>query len=398
MDKFNISAYISISKNGFISNSGQGPAGILVLNTIGYLLNPIIDFNDKKISILVNHKKEVDAEIVRAVANPKIYADIISKFQTDVSKDINLITIGNVCMKLIKLVNSEPNLSIQNKKLLNLSYDNDDKATFLAKVLIHAVGMSNTNDVKTPTNDEVEFLTETNNHCPLCSTKLIKDSRGRKVYDYNITMIYDDSFDEEIKKELETVYPAPSSIDIYENKIALCIKCMSSYKLDPLLETYKSLYDKKRSIIRNLTITSLLTSLDIEKSLATIITDLGNLNKDKESGLVPMIPSELKNKIPDDIILKDDVTKWVLRYYNFIEQQFSNLEASGSTRFKIIANQISSTFETLDNLGYMRQNEIFSTLSQWIITDLGYTNDKLSIVNIIVAFFVQNCEVFREIS
>lgn len=398
MDKFNISSYISIVKHAFIQNNSQGPAGILLLGTVGYLSTPPIDFNDKKISLLVNHKKEVDVEIKRAVADPLISNDIILSFKNDIVKDVNLITIDNVCMKLNNLINSEPNLSESNKSLLNQSYSTDERVVFLAKSLIHAIGMANTVEGKSPTNDEVDYLTEANNHCPLCSNKLIKESKGRKIYDYSVTMIFDDSFDDEIKKELEAVYPAPSPINFYENKIALCVSCMSTYKINPLPKTYKLLYEKKRSIMRNISIAKSLSNLDIEKSLESIITDLGNLNQDKEAGLLPMSPSQLKNKIPEDIILKDSVSMWVLKYYNFIEELFSKLEASGATRFKIIANQINIAFETLDSRGDMKQNEIYNALSQWLVDDLGYNNSKLPIANIIVSFFIQNCEVFREIS
>ncbi len=151
-------------------------------------------------------------------------------------------------------------------------------------------------------------------------------------------------------------------------------------------------------IERNLEITSELYSIDIENELYNIVKDLGELNQEKESGLIPLDPSELIEKIPDDVLLKDDVTKWVLRYYKYIEKQFSDLDATGISRFKVIASEVSLAYETLYAMGILTQKEIFNRLSMWMADQLSYPRDKISVVNIIVAFFVQNCEVFHAIS
>ena len=109
-------------------------------------------------------------------------------------------------------------------------------------------------------------------------------------------------------------------------------------------------------------------------------------------------PKEIVEKIPDDVVLKDDVTRWVLKYYKYIEKQFSDLDTTGITRFSVIASQIKLAFEKLDALGTMTQKQIFNRLSLWVVDKIGYSIDNLNVVNIITAFFVQNCEVFYEIS
>jgi len=398
MDKFNIAEYITIVKSGLVSCRGQGPAGILLLEQIGNLLSPNIYFDDTKISRLTKHINNVPNEIINAVSDPRIFAGVISGFKINVSSDFNSSTIDNVCLNLIRLINNEPNLANSYKTNLNNAYNSGDNSTFLAMTLMHAVGMENTNESKETFSDEVPYLTEANNHCPFCGKSLFRNVRGRSVSDYQITKIFDNTFDNEIKKELVAIYPAPSMIDSIGNKIVLCTSCFSDYRVDPTTDKYIKLYDKKRTFETNLEITNELYSIDIENELYKIVKDLGELSQDKESGLIPLDPLELVEKIPDDILLKDDVTKWVLRYYKYIEKQFSDLDASGVSRFKVIASEVSLAYETLDAMGILSQKEIFNRLAMWMTDQLSYPRDKISVVNIIVAFFVQNCEVFHEIS
>lgn len=398
MDRYNIAEYITIVKKGLVSSSGQGPAGMLLLGEIGSLLSPRIDFDDTKISRLCKHINEVPVEILRAVSDSSIVLNVIRGFQTYVARDFNPITIDNACHRLITLINNEPNLHINNKNLLNHSYLNDDRATFLANALIHVVAMTNTNDSIDTTYDEIPYLSEANNHCPLCGNDLVRNIKGRRNAFYSITKIYDEEFDDETKKGLEAIHPAPSSIDTKDNRIALCLSCYSEYRANPTQYTYQKLMAKKQLFNRNSEIDAILNGIDVEKYIENIINDLGNLSDDKIAGLLPLNPKEIKEKITDDVILRDDVTHWVLKYYKFIEQQFSNLDSSGKTRFKVIANQVSIAFERLDALELMSQQEIFNRLSMWMADELGYSLDMISVVNIMIAFFVQNCEVFHEIS
>jgi len=398
MDVFNISEYITIARKGLTSSNAQGPAGILLLSQIGDLLNPRVDFDDSKITNLVKHKKDVQIEIINAVSNPKIVIDVVSGFKSTVKRDFNTITIDNVCLRLITLINNDPNISSNNKKILNDSFEFDDSATFLAHALIHAVGRANTLDSKTTTTDEVPYLTEANNHCPICGSDLVKKSKGKNIPFYEITKIFDEVFDEDIKKDLETIYVAPRSLNDFSNKIALCLNCLNEYRLAPTKETYKLLYDKKRSFEENSKITNQLSGLDVEKELSIIIRGLGELSKDEVGVMTELDPKEIVEKIPDDVVLKDDVTRWVLQYYKYIEKQFSNLDTTGITRFSVIASQIKLAFEKLDALGTMTQKQIFNRLSLWVVDKIGYSIDNLNVVNIIIAFFVQNCEVFYEIS
>lgn len=400
MDKLNIAEFITITKKGLVSMSGQGPCGIAFMDAIGALLTPQILYDDTKISRLVKHTCDAPNEMVTACSSNDFVKKVINEIKRIIEKDFNKNTIDNVCLRLMRLAQSDPNLADKYKQEIKTAYDSKDWSAFLGVTLIHTISMSNTNENKEPTANDFPYLTEVNGHCPLCSSNLFKSSRGKKVPYYEITKIISKEMDDETKQELNAIYPIPkdSMIDGSDNTIALCLNCYSDYHADPTPEKYKLLYEKKRDIKREHEVESDLSEINVEDELYGIICALGDLTKDDDAGLVPLDPKAVKEKIPNDLTLKDDVTRYVLKYYKFIEKKFSDIDSSGTSRFKVIAYQVGQAFEKLNERGDMSQKEIFNTLSRWVAEQINYPLNKISVVNIIVAFFVQNCEVFHAIS
>ncbi len=400
MDKLNIAEFITITKKGLVSMSGQGPCGIAFMDAIGALLTPQILYDDTKISRLVKHTCDAPNEMVKACSSNDFVKMVINEIKRTIEKDFNKNTIDNVCLILMNLAQSDPNLADKYKQEIKTAYDSKDWSVFLGVTLIHTISMSNTNENKQPATNDFPYLSEVNGHCPLCSSNLYKNSRGKTVPYYEITKIISREMDDETKQELNAIYPIPedSMIDSSDNTIALCLNCYSDYHADPTPEKYKLLYEKKRDIKREREVENDLNEINVEDELYDIICALGELTKDDDAGLIPLDPKEIKEKIPDDLTLKDDVTRYVLKYYKYIENKFSDIDSSGTSRFKVIAYQVGQAFEKLNERGDMTQKEIFNTLSKWVAEQINYPLNKISVVNIIVAFFVQNCEVFHAIS
>ena len=65
--------------------------------------------------------------------------------------------------------------------------------------------------------------------------------------------------------------------------------------------------------------------------------------------------------------------------------------------FRRIAAQIHTSFVDLDSRGYT-QDQIYNDLIDWILHRVLLPNTYRQAAHIIVSFFVQNCEVFDEIS
>lgn len=397
MSSFNIGDYILIVKDGFVSSKAQGPAGSLILDQLGGLLVPQIFVDNAKISKLVNHTINPPIEMINAVSNREIVDKVILNFNNEVARDINAFTIENVCLELLKLINNDPAYAKKYKEKLNYIYETENRQTFLAYAFVHVIGNQNITFSKTNFSESIPFFNETNYRCGNCNRSLIRKDRGNDVFSYEIALIYKDSFPDSLKRDISTGFNLPKIIDSSENRIVLCPGCFANYENYPDKETFSKLYNKKRSFEQTVIVDEITRDLDIEAEIFIVLNGLENISKDTTGVLLTFDPKKLVDKIPDDLILKDDVTQWVLKYYKFIEEQFSNIDSSGSTNFNIIATQIKLAFEHLDNMGTLSKREIFSILSNWIANQIGYPINKIGVVNIVVAFFVQNCEVFYAI-
>ena len=78
-------------------------------------------------------------------------------------------------------------------------------------------------------------------------------------------------------------------------------------------------------------------------------------------------------------------------YYRYIEKVFSDSDAD----FDMIASEIKLSSQKLEKTG-MSQAEVISELSEWIRNKAGLGPDGQLACDIVVSFFIQNCEVFHK--
>ena len=96
--------------------------------------------------------------------------------------------------------------------------------------------------------------------------------------------------------------------------------------------------------------------------------------------------------LPENAILKHSIQDDVLTYYRFIEEAFSEIG-----NFDLIASEIKLTYEKLENC-CVSQDQVVDELANWMLRNSNLTAKHLLACRIIVSFFVQNCEVFHEIT
>ena len=77
----------------------------------------------------------------------------------------------------------------------------------------------------------------------------------------------------------------------------------------------------------------------------------------------------------------------------YIEKQYKQREREGKLRFKKVKNEISQCFELYDE-AELSQNDIFYKLVDWL-KEKTDCDDEVA-CTAMVAFFVQNCEVFHD--
>ncbi|GEM_PF-4833404 len=93
-----------------------------------------------------------------------------------------------------------------------------------------------------------------------------------------------------------------------------------------------------------------------------------------------------------DQILKKHIKDDVSQYYNYIRAQFRNIERSTPGKFDLVAGQV-KTFYLNAKMKCDDQVIIFNQMADWLKAKIN--NCSLDACKVIIAFFIQNCEVFE---
>ena len=175
----------------------------------------------------------------------------------------------------------------------------------------------------------------------------------------------------------------------------LCEDCADEHEVFSK-DTYICLANIKKELIKRKNVEDTIDEIAIEEGINQILMSFAEM-KDA--------PLEIKKddlevfrvdrKVPEDILLRETVTTFVLKYYRHIEDSFKQYERKGLLRFNKIKNEISQCFESLDEQE-LSQQEIYDAMVQWLVKQSKCKN--ITACQIVIAFFVQNCEVFYEIA
>lgn len=134
---------------------------------------------------------------------------------------------------------------------------------------------------------------------------------------------------------------------------------------------------------------------DIEKSLAQIVNSLSNISKEEIDSIIGYQPVNVDKKIlPQNILLKDEIRSKVVKFYLYIENLFKEASNNNSAFFDNLANAVKFASDNYINQN-LPQQIVYDYMAQWFKNKSCSADDTAC--RIMVAFFVQNCEVFHEI-
>lgn len=398
MNGLNMSSLIQTMQPGFMKHDKQESAGVFLLSSIndqeyvglnGYRTD---NLSSKKISRIVSRDDHVPDGIKQASLLPNVIEDTIKYFCEKVLPDLNPHlkddTIGNV----VKLVSVDTTIAESKKKSLIAYHESGDEARFLAEVFLYAVNRNNKKVDETVEYEDAPLLAEANYECPLCHRKLVDTVKGRAIKRYRITQIYPDDLDDATADDFKREYPAPSRLDVPGNLIALDEDCSDRYLLSPTVEEYKKLREIKEEISRNFAAKAAVNSLQLEDDIRTVLDALIQMRDTSQLVQLEYDALHVEEKFePENFILKNETQMHVVTYYRYIEKVFSESDAD----FDMIASEVKISSQKLEKAG-MKQPEVIAHLSEWIRNKSGLSADRQLACDIVVSFFIQNCEVFHK--
>jgi hypothetical protein len=252
--------------------------------------------------------------------------------------------------------------------------------------------MSSTKRKKITPNFDARLLVEANNRCPLCGDRLLGEKAGRSIKLYDLAHIYPHSPTQEQKETLKDV-EKPDNIESFENLIALCKDCHRKYDFHTTKEEYMRLYNLKQEIMKQNMAIDAATSVQITEEIKEVLFKLKEVDITKILQL-SYTPIAVEQKIKDNL-LREKVKNFVVHYFPFVQSLFEELDNCGKNKFHQIAGEFKSCFLKMDEQDLSTEN-LFYGIVDWLKSKTQSQNRDAC--EIVVAFFVQNCEVFNEIS
>ncbi len=256
------------------------------------------------------------------------------------------------------------------------------KAKNKGQVVEHAIG-----------ENDLELLEECDSCCPVCDCSFSINDNGNIKFSYRHLYIIDaESIDEKNVIEEKLGVKTPIRVGKPENELLVCEECflnLSSLKE----EKAEKIYSIKTALQERTKIREIIKEEKVEEGVREILMRLEKL-PDTQIKEESLDVHKVESKIPNDALLRKRILDYVVAYYHFIKETFNELQSEGRLRFNKVRNEVSQTFENLDEMG-LSQQIIFDKLVEWLME--GTKSDNKIACEIIIAFFVQNCEVFYEI-
>jgi cytochrome c553/predicted RNA-binding Zn-ribbon protein involved in translation (DUF1610 family) len=249
---------------------------------------------------------------------------------------------------------------------------------------------------KNPTKREIMFfLREVDFHCPLCGKEISYKEQKKDNKLFQIAHIYPNRPTADQYQVLNGAERLGVNSESFENKIALCFDCHSTQDYHTSLEDYYRLLSIKKKLLEKSAINNAIRSLDIENDIAIVVSQLAKLS-DKELANLNYDPVYLTNKFNnDESLLKRRVESFIHTYFPFVRDCLKEIDGKNGFNQQVLARQIRNCYLKMkDNSA--DKSVIFLQMTDWL-------NNKTQLISrdaceVLIAFFVQNCEVFDEIT
>ena len=240
-------------------------------------------------------------------------------------------------------------------------------------------------------NQEAELVDEVGGFCPLCKKTLWLHKGKRTIKGYEVAHIYPHSPTQEQLVVLQNV-PRVADVESVDNLIPLCFDCHEKQDYHTSVEDYTALYDLKRQYQGLYQARIMANESCLEPAIKRV---LEALQKVDDADLVELtyIPVKVEEKIANKS-LQRKVRSNVVQYFNYVKGQLQALDEVKGGRFELIASQVRQHFLRLSQAELFPEH-IFEQIVEWLQNKV---NGDKSACEIVVSFFVQNCEVFNAIA
>lgn len=240
------------------------------------------------------------------------------------------------------------------------------------------------------------YLREVDYHCPICGKELQSRKQKKPTQKlFQIAHIYPNKPTIEQYEALGVLERLGNNCEEYENKISLCIECHQTQDYHTRVDEYLRLLAIKKQCLTKTALHDATNTLGLEDEINIIVKKLSELSGDDLADL-NYDPVAVANKFTkQEFLLTTKVTNYIVTFYPYIRESFKTLDGKNGFSLQVLSEQIRSCFIKMNGISQDKAL-VFSKIVEWIKNKTQ--SDSTEACEAIVAFFVQNCEVFYEIT
>lgn len=253
--------------------------------------------------------------------------------------------------------------------------------------------MSQQNRFRPGKYETAELISEVNGLCPMCLERLVTFSDGNRTNLCEAAHIYPHSPTKEEEYLLRGVPRLSEDPESIDNLIMLCPSCHHKFDNPRTLDGYMHLYRLKQQLLRQNSAKRYYKDHSIETDVISLLNYLETIDISTDLRKLSYSVMTVKDKMSKGASLgiQNVVIQNVRDYYIPIREALTQLEHDTPGKSDLIAKEISLFYSKLKSEGYS-QDEIYYTIVDWL--DKRTAQQFKILTPVLVAYYVQNCEVF----
>ncbi len=228
--------------------------------------------------------------------------------------------------------------------------------------------------------------------CPKCTKPVMKKGKGQMTKLFEIAHIYPHSPRPSEVKILKDEERLSEDVDDESNLIALCRDCHKIFDSPRTVEGYREIVSLKKELQRLSNLRKSWFDNSIDDEINKIIASLAlHSGESFEELSLEALTVDSKSDETLNGLVKLKIKNNIRYFYSDIKSKFSELDKARPYTSDTIYSQVKTYYLKLkkENLG---QTQIFSAMTEWLKNATTCKNTEVS--EILVSFFIQNCEVY----
>ena len=242
-------------------------------------------------------------------------------------------------------------------------------------------------------NEKQVLFDEVHGRCPICGRRLTHSKNGHFYRTFEVAHIYPANPKTEEEKLLATEERLSDDVNSLKNVVAVCRICHKKFDTPRTIDEYRTWVRMKKKLLQENEIKDNYALFNIEDDIAVVMKTLNSVAI--EEAMVPLSLTSLKvdEKANDTLpyVLNRTIKNNVVDYFDFIRKGFADIDKVTPYKFSTIAAQIRSFYCKCMQINN-NQEVIYYSLVDWLDEKTNHYSKVAC--EILIAFFIQDCEVF----